>query len=294
MHTTTRFALLLAVCTACLPQPAVAKALQTFHLMTLSAHNPKEALRLPSTVALDPTLPVWVSYTLFAVSSLDKPAGAVVLGVESPGLAADAAGAKVGFSTDTMTRLPHDLDLTTRLTQQLGQHTPSHMAKILGPDLHAAYQALRSGQGAAFGKTIVKTYPAPNTAPGAQMPPMWLSLEQNTRLQPALVIATVGQGEVPPQQQNYFGTFSGDAERTEWQLAGGLSFLIAGIYGFGRNRIRKNEEAQALLDAAEAASARAPNRPAAALAPLAAPATLPSPAPTRALNKAQAEPALMA
>lgn len=207
--------------------PALGKVLnQVDVLAPLSPQAAKEGIKLASGRLHDPNQPVWVSYSVVAVSAADKPTGHLVLDAAPEGVAVPLTDSKVLFSPQNMAALPRGSTFATQLQQQVGERTPQQLQASLGNELAAAYQALLTGQGAMYGKTVVKVYPAPRKDEILLL----ASFDRGTDLQPVMISVAMGQGEVPAQHQDHFAKWSKGSAFNEKLVGALVAFAIAGVY----------------------------------------------------------------
>jgi hypothetical protein len=157
----------------------------------------KSSTQLYLPEAFDPKQPTWVSYTLIAVSPTDEPEGQVVVtGMFEREPTAPTAG--------TVLFEPRDLRVTTsagtiqqQFEQNFGKRSESELRSIWGDAMYDAYVAVNAGTGRLLDGIAVRELP-----PLSQGDPILLvSVENAKGIQPAGLLITVGQGEIPAEHQ---------------------------------------------------------------------------------------------
>ncbi|MCZ8164801.1 hypothetical protein [Silanimonas sp.] len=152
-------------------------------------------LHLPD--AFDPKQPTWVSYKLIAVSPTKDPEGQVVVtGMFEREPTSPTAG--------TVLFEPRDLRVTQsagtiqqQFEQNFGKRSESGLRAIWGDAMYDAYVAVNAGTGRMLDGTAVRELP-----PLSQGDPILLvSVENAKGIQPAGLLITVGQGEIPAAHQ---------------------------------------------------------------------------------------------
>ncbi|GAB3734342.1 hypothetical protein GCM10028794_12640 [Silanimonas algicola] len=152
-------------------------------------------LHLPDT--FDPGQPTWVSYTLIAISPTDDPQGKVVVtGMFEREPTSPVAG--------TVLFEPRDLRVTTsagtiqrQFEQDFGKRSERELRAMWGDAMYDAYVAVNAGTGRLLDGTALRHLP-----PLSQGDPIVLvGVERAEGLQPAGLLVTVGQGEIPAIHQ---------------------------------------------------------------------------------------------
>jgi hypothetical protein len=152
-------------------------------------------LHLPE--AFDPKQPTWVSYKLLAVSPTADPEGQVVVtGMFEREPTSPTSG--------TVLFEPRDLRVTTsagtiqqQFEQNFGQRSEAELRATWGDAMYDAYVAVNAGSGRLLDGTAVRTLP-----PLSQGDPILLVGVENARgIQPAGLLITVGQGDIPAEHQ---------------------------------------------------------------------------------------------
>ena len=147
--------------------------------------------------AFDPTQPTWVSYKLIAVSPTEDPEGQVVVtGMFEREPTSPTSG--------TVLFEPRDLRVTTsagtiqqQFEQNFGQRSESELRATWGDAMYDAYVAVNAGTGRILDGTAVRELP-----PLTQGDPILLvSVENAKGIQPAGLLITAGQGEIPAEHQ---------------------------------------------------------------------------------------------
>lgn len=145
----------------------------------------------------DPKQPTWVSYQLMAVSPTADPEGQVVVtGMFEREPTSPTAG--------TVLFEPRDLRVTEsagtiqqQFEQNFGKRSESELRATWGDAMYDAYVAVNAGTGRLLDGTAVRELP-----PLSQGDPILLvSVENAKGIQPAGLLVTVGQGEIPPEHQ---------------------------------------------------------------------------------------------
>jgi MYXO-CTERM domain-containing protein len=224
------FAPALAITLACTHPALQAAVLVTQQwIMPMAPVTPKGGLQIAVTGTVDPAKPVWVVYQLLAVSAADKPSGSIVLDASLEGVATPITETRVVFAADKLDRSKSAGTIGEKLAAQVGQRTPQELTEALGPELYEAYKALNEKRGAILQGTVVKTLPAP----GKRDLRLLASIERASGMQPAQIVVTMGQGEMPSGLTASTSSSSGRAERI---VAGVLGLAIAAFFWFRRRR----------------------------------------------------------
>lgn len=215
---------------ACFCTPALGEVLGKGQLLIPLAPKAHNLLSVPSTIKVDPTKPVWVAYSLMTVSAMEKPTGAVLVESALEGIKVPLPDSVVGFHARDMLALPRTGTLQARLDETVGAKSPEVLAAAFGPDLYAAYQAVVAKKGAIHGKTIVKVF-APT---GREEVTLLASISKATELQPVVLSATIGQGEIPAELKDAFGAYNRFAFFNEKLVAALVAAAIAAVYLYRR------------------------------------------------------------
>ena len=164
--------------------------------MPLAPEMPSST-QIDLTDAFDATQPIWVSYTLIAISPIEDPEGRVVVtGMFEREPTSPAAG--------TVLFEPRDLRVTTsagtiqqQFEQNFGRRSESELRAIWGDAMYEAYLAVNAGTGRLLEGTVIRQLP-----PLRQGDPIVLvRVEGAQGLQPAGLLITIGQGEIPAAHQ---------------------------------------------------------------------------------------------
>jgi hypothetical protein len=198
-------------------------------IMPMAPVTPKGGLQLSATGAVDPAKSVWVVYQLLAVSASDKPSGSIVLDASLEGVSTPITESRVVFAADKLDRSKSAGTIGEKLAAQIGQRSPQELTEALGADLYEAYKALNEKRGSILQGTVVKTLPAP----GKRDVRLLASIERASGMQPAQIVVTMGQGEMPAGLAASASSSSGRAERI---VAGVLGLVIAAFFWFRRRR----------------------------------------------------------
>ena len=212
--------------------PAHSAILATDQLhIPFAPQAPRKALSLQVT-SIDPNKPIWVSYTLRAISASERPSGELVLDAAFERILVPLTDSLVLFAADQMNSLPRTGTFGASFEAQVGQRSQEELAEVFGPELNSAIQALSAKKGSILGKTIVKTY-APT---GRDEVRLLASFTKASTLQPILLTVVVGQGEIPAESKDAFSQFTKDPNWNEKLLTAAIAFVIAAIYLFRKFR----------------------------------------------------------
>lgn len=182
---------------AALAPLAQAGVLATELLPMPLAPEMKRSTQLYLSDAFDPTKPTWVSYTLIAISPTQDPEGQVVVtGMFEREPTSPTAG--------TVLFEPRDLQVTEsagtideQFEQNFGTRSEAELRAMFGDAMYEAYTAVNAGTGRLLNGTAVRELP-----PLAQGDPILLVNVENAKgIQPAGLMITVGQGEIPAEHQ---------------------------------------------------------------------------------------------
>jgi len=188
---------------------------------------PRKALSLQAT-SIDPSKPIWVSYSLLVVSASERPSGELVLDAAFEGIPVPMSNLLVSFAADQMDSLPRTGTLGASLEAQAGKRSQEELEEAFGPELNSAIQALLAKKGTILGKTIVKIY-APT---GRDEVRLLASFTKPSTLQPISLAVVIGQGDIPAESKDAFSQFTKDPNWNEKLLTAAISFAIAAIYLF--------------------------------------------------------------
>lgn len=219
----------IAIACACTATAAHATVLVTQQwIMPLAPVTPKGGLQVAVTGSVDPAKPVWVVFQLLAVSAADKPSGSIVLDASLEGVATPITDTRVVFAADKLQQSKSAGTIGEKLAAQVGQRSPQELTEALGAELYEAYKALNEKRGAILQGTVVKTLPAP----GKRDLRLLASIERASGMQPAQIVVTMGQGEMPSGLAASASSW-GRAERI---VAGVLGLAVAAFFWFRRRR----------------------------------------------------------
>lgn len=145
----------------------------------------------------DAKQPTWVSYTLIAVSPTEDPEGRVVV---TGMFEREPTSPTLG----TVLFEPRDLRITTsagtiqqQFEQNFGKRDEAELRAMWGDAMYDAYVAVNAGTGRLLSGTAVRTLP-----PLSQGDPIVLVGVENAQgIQPAGLLITIGQGDVPEAYQ---------------------------------------------------------------------------------------------
>lgn len=194
--------------------------LATGQLVAPLAPGQLSRVGLPVGAGLDPSLPVWVSYQLIALSEGPDPAGEVVIEGTFEGVATPISQMVVHFDAHRMTTSESAGTVATQLERIAGRRDPEEWRTLMGDALHATYEAVNAGRGRILNGQLVRHLPAPAGAEGLLL----VSVERASGVQPLGLRVVAGQGEMPPELAEQ-GAASGSFAYTAGRLAGGLLFL---------------------------------------------------------------------
>ena len=212
-------------------QGARADVLAKEDLVKPNAPPAQDRIRIVG-LKVDPSKPVWVSYSLFALSAETDRKGEVVVEGSPEGVAVPIADARIRFSAERMSVLRGSEKVASRLKKEAAGRSRDEMIATMGPQLYKAFEALMRNEGQAFAQTIVKSY----RVSGDGDLVFSASLVKIDTLQPVLLRVAVGQGESPGEYRDALGDAGGDSGRSEKVLAAVISIAFAVIYLTGRTR----------------------------------------------------------
>ena len=169
----------------------------------------------------DPGQPIWVSYQLVALSAASSPQGSIDLEGSFEGVQTPIGDMNVGFSAIRMS-VSKSAGTVPQLLEQAGRgRSASEWKAVMGPEMHAAYEALNAGTGRVLEATIVRTLPALGRDEGVLL----VSVERAMGIRPLFVQITAGQGEVPPELKATAAAGGGSFLYSAGRIAGMLLFL---------------------------------------------------------------------
>jgi len=229
-------------------QGARADVLATEDLVNPTALSGQDRIRIVG-LKVDPSKPVWVSYSLFALSAEADRKGEVVVEGSPEGVAVPIADSRVRFSAERMTVLRSSEKVASRLKKEAAGRSRDEMIATMGPQLYKAFEALMRNEGQGFAQTIVKSY----RVSGDGDLVFSASLVKIDTLQPVLLRVAVGQGDIPGEYRDALGEVRGDSGRSEKILAAVISIALAVIYLIRKYRRRRG----AVLLGREATAAQA-------------------------------------
>jgi hypothetical protein len=145
----------------------------------------------------DPKQPTWVSYKLMAVSPTADPEGQVVVTGMFEREPTPAPASAVLFEPRDLHVSESAGTLQQQFEQSFGKRSEAELRALWGDDMYEAYVAVNAGTGRLLDGTAVRELP-----PLSQGDPILLVSVENARgIQPAGLLVTVGQGEIPPEHQ---------------------------------------------------------------------------------------------
>lgn len=215
---------------------ALGKVLTSGQLITpLAAVSPAQSLNLVVAEGIDPTQPIWVSYSVYAISASDDPEGMLIVQGIFEGIATPIDRTIAGFYPRNMTQSSSAGTIGDQLTAEIGQRSREDLIGLYGPELVDALEALNEKRGAILTGIVVKTLPPIGTDSGT----LNISIERAEGFQPVLVKVVAGQGDVPAELQTPV------EQKTEFRMGrdfGRLLFfgLVAyGLYWLFKRLLRK-------------------------------------------------------
>lgn len=145
----------------------------------------------------DPAQPTWVAYQLMAVSPIAEPEGNVVVtGMFEREPTSPAVG--------TVLFEPRDLRISTsggtiqrQFEANFGKRSEQELRATWGDAMYDAYVAVNAGTGRLLDGTANRILPRLSQGD----PILLVSVENATGIQPAGLMVTVGQGEIPANLQ---------------------------------------------------------------------------------------------
>lgn len=162
-------------------------------IMPTAPITPKGGLQIAISGAVDPAKPIWVVYQLLALSADDKPSGMIALDGLVEGVNTPIMESRVVFSADKLGKAKSAGTIGEKLSAQIGPRSPQELKELMGAELYEAFNALNQKRGAILQGTVVKNLPPPGKSDSRLL----VSLERVTGMQPAQIVVTVGQGDIP-------------------------------------------------------------------------------------------------
>lgn len=167
-------------------------------LPTPLAPGMRSSMQLYLSDAYDPEKPTWVSYKLIAMSPTADPEGQVVVtGMFEREPTSPTAGT-VLFEPRDLRVTPSAGTIDDQFEQNFGKRSESELRATWGDAMYDAYVAVNAGTGRLLDGTAVRELP-----PLTQGDPILLvSVENAKGIQPAGLLVTAGQGEIPAEHQS--------------------------------------------------------------------------------------------
>lgn len=181
-----------------LPIAAQAGELVRQTMPTPLAPGGTDHITLPMPATLDPDEEVWVAYRMYAISASSDPTGDIVVSGSFDGATTPLGDTTVVFTPSRMEKTASKGTIGQRLEAMYGKRSDAELAAALGPGLFEAYTALNRKSGAILAGTVLKTLPAP----GADRPPLLVSVERDSDQHPVGLEVIVGQGDLPADVQS--------------------------------------------------------------------------------------------
>jgi len=150
-------------------------------------------LTLPMPATLDPDEEVWVAYRMIAVSANPDPTRDIVVSGSFDGAKTPLGEMTVVFTPSRMQKTASAGTIGQRLEAAYGKRTDAELVSALGQGLFDAYVALNRKSGAILQGAVLKTLPAP----GADRPPLLVTVERDSDQHPVGLEVIVGQGDLP-------------------------------------------------------------------------------------------------
>jgi hypothetical protein len=145
----------------------------------------------------DPKQPTWVAYQLFAVSPSADPEGEVVVSGMFEREPTPAGASTVVFEPRDLHIVASAGTLQSQFEENFGKRSESELRSMWGDAMYEAYVAVNAGSGRMLDGIANRTLP-----PLSQGDPILLvGVERASGLQPAGLMVTVGQGEIPAHLQ---------------------------------------------------------------------------------------------
>jgi hypothetical protein len=182
----------LALC-GLLPIAAHAGELARQLMPTPLAPGGEDHLTLPMPANLDPSEDVWVVYRMYAISANPDPTGDIVVSGSFDGVKTPLGDMTVVFTPSRMEKTASQGTIGQKLEAAYGKRSDAELAAGMGPGLFEAYTALNRKTGAILTGTVLKTLPPP----GADRPPLLVTVERDSDQHPVGLEVIVGQGDLP-------------------------------------------------------------------------------------------------
>jgi hypothetical protein len=161
---------------------------------------------------------VWLVYDLVALAPGDDDSGELGLEQSFERVMTSISSLYVTFRAEDMDSDASAGTIAQRLEEVAGRREPQDLKKLMGADLHAAYEAVNAGTGRILVGRRRSTLPPP----GKSDEPLVISVTRATGMQPLALRVTAGQGELPLEFQ----------EKAEDSIFYKLGYL-AGLACFG-------------------------------------------------------------
>lgn len=173
----------------------------------------------------DPQKDLWVTYNLVAVSDQDKPSGEIVIEAMPEGVMVPIQDTKVTFNADDMNAGKTTNQFKETFEKQAGKRSTSELNETFGVELTKAIIAMKENKGTVLTQNITKHYPAPGKNDDLRI---LTSFEKIDGIQPAVLIITIGQGDIPEASQKDLLGKTGSQSRLLKTILGLLAILIIG------------------------------------------------------------------
>ena len=181
-----------------LPLAAQAGELVRQTMPTPLAPGGNDHLTLPMPATLDPAQEVWVAYRMYAISANPDPSGDIVVSGSFDGVKTPLGEMTVVFTPSRMEQSASAGTIGQRFEAAYGKRSDAELAAAMGPGLFEAYTALNRRSGAILQGTVLKRLPAP----GAERPPLLVTVERDSDQHPVGLEVIVGQGDLPADVQS--------------------------------------------------------------------------------------------
>ena len=213
-----------------LPTAAQAGELARQLMPTPLAPGSSDHITLPMPAALDPDEDVWVVYRMYAISANPDPTGDIVVSGSFDGVQMPLGDMTVVFTPSRMEKTASQGTIGQRLEAAFGKRSDTELAAAMGPGLFEAYTALNRKSGTILEGTVLKTLPAP----GADRPPLLVTVERDSDQHPVGLEVIVGEGDLPADLDVPL------AQRPAFRF-GKLLFVLAllGAAGWGLRYVRR-------------------------------------------------------
>ncbi|MGN6150698.1 MAG: hypothetical protein ACTHOH_01660 [Lysobacteraceae bacterium] len=180
-----------------LPLGAQAAELARQLMPTPLAPGGEDHLTLPMPANLDPSEEVWVAYRMYAISANPDPSGDIVVSGSFDGVKTPLGDMTVVFTPSRMEKTASQGTIGQKFEAAYGKRSDAELATVMGPGLFEAYTALNRKSGAILQGTVLKTLPPP----GADRPPLLVTVERESDQNPVGLEVIVGQGDLPADVQ---------------------------------------------------------------------------------------------